>query len=353
MALDRSAFERQATWCRQLGSEFTSALLLALLETLDGSTATGRRVMDWPGAAGPMRDVVPLRLSGAFHAMVLSEQSPTLAALYPPNPMPAQRDLEQAVAETLQKCDAQILDFLNFAPQTNEVARASLLMAGLALIGQQSGRPLVLYEIGSSGGLNLNLERFSHQLGAVHLGDEHSELRLAPQWRGTAPRQMPVIAARQGCDVNPIRVEDPKQALRLLAYIWPDQPDRLSRTRAAIALAQKFPPELHAADAGVWVEQMCQPPAPRGQTRVLMHSITWQYLPETTQQKITRAMEEAGRNATAESPLAWLSFELNDQGKAQLTLRMWPDQGAFQLLADANPHVQEVCWHGLQGGAEA
>ncbi|GGA15775.1 DUF2332 domain-containing protein [Neptunicoccus cionae] len=347
MPLDRSAFERQAAWCRQLGSEFTSALLLALVDTLDNTTATGRRVIDWPGAAGPMRDVVPLRLSGACHAMVLSGQSPELAAVYPPNEMPKSHELAQAVAGTLQRCDAQILDFLEFAPQTNEVARASLLMAGLSVIGQQSGLPLVLYEIGSSGGLNLNLDRFSHQLGRVHLGDAGSEVRLAPDWEGAAPTQMPEITARQGCDVNPIRVTDPKQALRLLAYIWPDQPERLARTRAAIALARDFPPTLHAADAGDWVKQMCQSPAPRGQTRVFMHSITWQYLPEATQQKITRAMEKAGPNGTPDTPLAWLSFELSDQGKAQLTLRLWPEHAELQVLADANPHVQQVRWHGV------
>ncbi len=349
MPLDRSAFERQAAWCRQLGSKFTSELLLALLEALDTSTATGRNVINWPGQSGPLKDVVPLRLSGALHAMVLSGQSPSLAPLYPPNPEPDRAKLKDAVSETLRSCDAQILDFLQFAPQTNEVARASLLMAGLSMVGSQTGLPLSVYEIGSSGGLNLNLDRFSHQMGAAHFGDPNSELQLRPDWKGTAPKHMPEIVARRGCDLNPINVQDPDQALRLLAYIWPDQPERLARTRAAIALARQFPPQIDAADAGAWIEDMCRAPAPHGQTRVLMHSITWQYLPETTQQQITDAMETAGNKATLETPLAWLSFELNDQGKAQLSLRLWPQHAEPRVLADANPHVQQVCWHGLNG----
>nr|WP_325252273.1 DUF2332 domain-containing protein [Amylibacter sp.] len=346
MPLDRSAFEQQAAWCRQLGSDFTAAVLDALVATLDGNTATGRKVIHWPGAAGPLKDVVPLRLSGALHAMVLSGQSPQLAALYPPTPMPPREQLDAAVKATVEGCDDQICAFLQFAPQTNEVARASLLMAGLCVIAAETDLPLAVFEIGASGGLNLNLDRFSHQLGGTHLGDPASPLRLTPNWQGNAPTTPPDIIARSGCDLNPIDVCDPAQATRLLSYIWPDQPDRLTRTRAAIALAQSHPPELAAADAADWVESLCAAPPDTGQTRVLMHSIAWQYMPDTVQTRITQAMEEAGKSATQNSPLAWLAFELNAQGQAQLTLRLWPFHCAIRVLADANPHVQQVTWHG-------
>lgn len=348
MPLDRDAFEQQATWCRQLGSQFTAAVLDTLVATLDASTATGRKVIDWPGAAGPLKDVVPLRLSGALHAMVLSGQSPQLAALYPPNPMPAQAQLTEAINVTVKNCDAQICAFLQFAPQTNEVARASLLMAGLSVIAADTNLPLALYEIGASGGLNLNLDRFSHQLGSAHLGDPASALRLTPRWQGSAPTLPPTIIARSGCDLNPIDVTAPAQATRLLSYIWPDQPDRLSRTRAAIDVAQRHPPELTAADAADWVESLCAAPPDTGQTRVLMHSIAWQYMPDTVQTRITQAMKEAGKSATRNSPLAWLAFELNAKGQAQLSLRLWPFHSAIRVLADANPHVQQVTWHGVE-----
>lgn len=72
MALHKRAFEQQAEWCRALGSELTARVLDALVVCLDDSTATGRLVCDWPGKAGPMQDVVPLRLTGALHAMVAS-----------------------------------------------------------------------------------------------------------------------------------------------------------------------------------------------------------------------------------------------------------------------------------------
>ena len=115
--LDRGAFEQQAMWCRKLGSELTARVLDALVQVLDESTATGRMVCDWPGEAGPMRDVVPLRLTGALHAMVASGQANGLAAAYPPNELPALDALVPLVGDAVRDCDEQILDFLHYAPQ--------------------------------------------------------------------------------------------------------------------------------------------------------------------------------------------------------------------------------------------
>lgn len=342
MALDHTAFEQQAEWCRALGSELTARVLDALVLCLDDGTKTGQLVCDWPGEAGPMRDVVPLRLTGALHAMVASGQAAGLAAVYPPHDMVDVAEMVPLVAETLAVCDDQIMEFLQFAPQTNEVARAAVLIAGLSVVAQEVGLPLALHEIGASGGLNLNLDRFGYQLGDVRLGDGTSGVQLAPAWEGQAPDVMPVITARSGCDLNPIDVTDAAQALRLQSYVWPDQADRLARVKAAISIAQADPPRLDAMDAAAWVEALCETPVPEGVCRVLMHSIAMQYMPDTVQARITAAMEAAGARGDR---LAWVAFELNAEGQAELTLRIWPD-GRRRVLAQANPHVQWVKWVG-------
>ncbi len=254
MALDRAAFEQQAEWCRRLGSELTARVLEALMACLDDTTATGRLVCEWPGEAGPMKDVVPLRLTGALHGMVASGQAAGLAAAYPPHDLMPVADLTPLVAECMAECDEQILDFLQFAPQTNEVARAAVLIAGLSVVGSETGLDLAVYEIGASGGLNLNLDRFGYRLGDVSLGDATSGVQLAPKWEGVGPDTMPVIAARSGCDLNPIDVTDADQALRLQSYVWADQADRLVRVKAAIAIAQANPPKLDAMDGAEWVK---------------------------------------------------------------------------------------------------
>ena len=321
MGIDTQAFEQQAEWCRKLGSELTARVLDALVLVLNESTATGRLVCDWPEEAGPMKDVVPLRLTGALHAMVASGQAEGLAAVYPPNTMVSVEDMVPLVRGAVADCDAQIMDFLQFAPQTNEVARAAVLIAGLSVVAQETGSPLSVHEIGASGGLNLNLDRFGYRLGDVSLGDPASGVQLAPKWDGDAPDVMPEIVARSGCDLNPIDVTDADQALRLQSYVWPDQADRLERVKAAIAIGQAHPPQLDAMDAAAWVEALCETPVTEGQYRVLMHSIAWQYMPDAVQDRITAAMETAGARGDR---LAWVAFELNADGQADLLAHQQP-----------------------------
>ena len=71
---------------------------------------------------------------------------------------------------------------------------------------------------------------------------------------------------------------DPAQALRLKAYIWPEHGVRFERMAAAIAEAAKSPPDLVEMNAADFVEAELAKPQTEGVTRVLMHSIVWQYV---------------------------------------------------------------------------
>ncbi len=52
----RNAFRLPAENCRMAGSELTARVLDALHATLDHSTLTGARILDWPG--DPMTDAL-------------------------------------------------------------------------------------------------------------------------------------------------------------------------------------------------------------------------------------------------------------------------------------------------------
>lgn len=265
-----------------------------------------------------------------------------MAGVYPPNDLPTPDVLQAAVAEAVSTCDVQILDFLQFAPQTNEVARAAVLIAGLSVVAQETCLPLSVHEIAAFGRLNLNLDQFGYQLGDVALGDAKSAVQLAPKWTGGAPVVMPKIVARSGCDLNPIDATDADQALRLQSYVWPDQADRLTRVKAAIEIAQAHPPKVHKADAAEWVGALNRLPPPKDQYRVLMHSIAWQYMPADVQHRIYLSMAGAGARG---DQVAWVAFELNAKAQAELTVRIWPG-GEKRVVARANPHVQWVEWLG-------
>ncbi|HBR62030.1 MAG TPA: DUF2332 domain-containing protein, partial [Rhodobacteraceae bacterium] len=96
--------------------------------------------------------------------------------------------------------------------------------------------PILLSELGASAGLNLGFDRFALNVPGHRFGPDQPVLDLAPDWHGPVPTGLwPHIAERRGVDLNPLDPTKPEDATRLIAYLWPDQPERIARTRAAIA----------------------------------------------------------------------------------------------------------------------
>jgi hypothetical protein len=296
-------------------------------------------VLDWPGQGDPFADALPLRLTGGLHALVRRGDAPGLAACYPPKPTPGDEALWAALAPVLAEPD--LLPWLESAPQTNEVGRSAVLMAGLLVVAERFGQPVELLELGASAGLNLVLDRYGYDLGGVGAGDARSPLRLEPQWAGPPPPAAPVtVARRRGVDLHPLDAR--RDGDRLLAYVWPDQARRLAQLEAALAIAAADPPEVEPGDAAEWLEARLAEPREAGVTRVVLHSIAFQYFPEEAKRRIERALAEAGAAAAAEGPLAWLRYEHDGGERISLRLRTWP--GEESLLAHGHPHGSKVEW---------
>ncbi len=347
----REAFAAQAEACAERGSPFTGLLCDVLGRSLDRSTEVGRRVLDWPGRPDARGDSVPLRLAAGLHALVRRGRVPRLAAMYPPNPPPAAETLRAALAEAVADAEADLLPWLDRPPQTNEPTRAAPLMAGLLVIAAEAGGlPFALHEIGASAGLVLVLDRYEHRLGGVAAGTPGAPVRVAPAWDGgSPPAATPVqVARRRGCDLDPLDVTSPADRERLLAYVWPDQADRLARVEAAIGLAAADPPRLDRAEAAAWTEAALDPDAAEaGAARVLMHAVALQYAPEATASRIAAHAARVGAAATDRSPFAWLRFEADPAyaERASLRLTLWPG-GGERVLALGDTHGEKLHWLG-------
>ncbi|MGZ8352750.1 MAG: DUF2332 domain-containing protein [Allosphingosinicella sp.] len=337
----RAAFARQAEGATKLESPFMEKLCRLLGERLDRSTEVGRRVLDWPGRADVFSDALPLRLAGGLHALVRRGGAPGLADRYPPNPLPDEDTLWAALRPVL--AEPELLPWLDGAPQTNEVGRSAVLMSGLLVVADLFPQPVDLLELGASAGLNLVLDRYGYDLGGVRAGDPESPLQLRPEWKGGPPPDAPVeVVRRRGVDLHPLDVRS--DGGRLLAYAWPDQARRLAQLEAALAMAAEDPPIVEAGEAGDWLEARLGEPGEAGVTRVVLHSIAFQYFPPATKARIAAAMEEAGEAATFAAPLAWLRFEYDAQDdRITLRLRTWPS-GEDKLLADCHPHGSALRW---------
>jgi hypothetical protein len=337
----RAAFERQAHWAEKLESPFMARLCTLLARRLDRQTEVGRRVLDWPGTADSFADALPLRLTGGLHALVRRGDAPGLAACYPPNPLPDEERFWEALRPVL--AEPGLLPWLNGAPQTNEVGRSAVLMSGLLVVADLFPQPVELLELGASAGLNLLLDRYGYDLGGVRAGDPASPIQLRPEWKGPPPPNIQVeVARRRGVDLNPLDAR--RDGERLLAYVWPDQSQRLAQLEAALILAAEDPPQVEPGDAADWTDARLAERPEAGMTRIVLHSIAFQYFPEATKRRIAAALEKAGAAATFAAPLAWLRYE-HVEGEERITLRLraWPS-GEERLLAYCHPHGRRVKW---------
>ena len=344
----RDAFRSQQIWCDRLGSPFTARLCGVFAERLDVSTAIGRRLLSWPGPPDARHDAVPLRIAGGLHALVRRGRLPDLAALYPPHELPSADRLWVAVDAALWEAGDVLSVWLDLPPQTNEVARSAVLMAGYATIAAETGLPLSVRELGSSAGLNLLADRYRCRLGGAVFGPASSPVHLQPAWSGRDPPAVqPRMVRRCGIDLNPLDVTRERDRERLAAYVWPDQPERLARVEAAIAIAAADPPAIDRGDAAEWVERQLAADRDPGTVLVFAHSIASQYFPDETQTRIALAIERAGAGADPLAPLAWLRFEVDPafDSRPSLRLRLWPD-GSDRVLALADAHVRAVEWRG-------
>ncbi|RZK02432.1 MAG: DUF2332 domain-containing protein [Novosphingobium sp.] len=340
------AFANQVAYCRANDAPITARVVAALAAQLDDPQAGAfvRRIRDWPGA--PLADALPLRATGGIHALHQSGRAPELAAIYADEPA----DDRAVLAEVIGAHEAFLAPWLDGPPQTNEAGRSWGFVAAMLWLADK-GLPerFQCLEIGSSAGINLMLDRYGYDLGGVKVGPEQGAvMRFAPEWQGPPPPDRAIDAVSlKGCDVAPLDLTDPAQALKLKAYVWPEHAVRFERLDAAIAAARVQKPDLVRMNAADFVEQQLALPQEAGTTRMLMHSIVWQYVPADQQARITAAMEAHGAEATLERPLAWVALEA-DRTLLQhgLRVRYWPGGEEAVLLAGAHAHGARVEWRG-------
>lgn len=332
----RDVFRAQAQNCAALGSPFMGRLMKLLADRLEPGTAVTNRIFGWTGNPATNADNVPLRLGGALHALKLDGLA--LRDVYPPHDVDDDT-LWNGVADAMAAHGPRVLAWLDTPPQTNEVRRAAVILPALALLQQRFAMSVELLELGTSGGLNLRADRFRLNLPGAALGPADASVVLEPDWTGASPpEKLPHVIHRSGVDLSPIDPATPAGQLKLLAYLWADQPDRIARTKAAIAETARTPATIAAGDAGNWLEQKLKTPAP-DRLRVVFHTVAWQYFPDATRARVAAAMESAGMAG----PLAHLSMEYDGGDGAAVALTTWPG-GKSETLARADFHGRWIKW---------
>ena len=334
---NRQSFVVQAEYSGVMDAPITTRVCLSLGRVMSRASATGRAVLDWPGE--PVADAMVLRLVGGLHALHRAGVDPALSRVFR-GEVTDEAGIDAILGATLIAHDAALLPWLAGPPQTNEAGRSAGLMTGLLHLAQRFGPKFELLEIGSSAGLNLLIDRYGFDLGGVRAGPEPAELTIKPDWRGPPPPEASVeIVAVRGVDIAPVDLNDDTAAERLSAYVWVDAIERQARIDTAIAMVRRYGVVLEQGDAADWVEARLAEPQAEGTTRVLMHSVVWQYLPPEGRDRIRAAMAAAGARATADRRLGWVMMEPNrDLHRHEVRVQGWPGDTPMELVALTHAH---------------
>jgi hypothetical protein len=333
----------QADACRELGSPLYGDLL---------RHAAGDLLAGGPTAAvlrGHLEDklssVVALRLLGGAHALALCGQAPELAAWYPSaggtaDSEPGSPRAWAALRRTLADQGEDIRPWLEHPPQTNEVGRAAALLGGLRFIAAEAQLPVRLVEVGASAGLNLRADYFHVPGPAGSYGDPASPVVLAGGWQGDPPPGNRIeVIDRTGGDLAPVLLTA-QGRLRLTAYVWPDQDDRLSRLRGAFRIAGEVPADLRAESAS---DTLARTTLADGTWTVLWHSILRQYLDQAQRAELAEGAAALGAAATPSARFAYLYLDQSRTRGSPVTLTTWPG-GSKRVLGTAPPHGLPVTW---------
>jgi hypothetical protein len=337
------AFRRQGQVCRDLGYPFSAHLLEACAADLAAGGVVSRVVS--PDQQLRIGDLIPLRLLGGVHRLVLQRKAPKLALHFPSvggdaDPFAAWPAFREAVDEHRD----ELATGLSLPPQTNEPARAALLAGALIRVEHRYRLPVRLFELGASAGLNLRVDAFRFTAGAMSIGSPEAQLVMDPQWVGPgAPSgEMPLVVERAGVDLSPIDPTTTEGRLRLTSFVWPDDAGRFERLRGALATAERVPARVDQGDMLAFVEGI----EPRdGAVTVVWHSVALMYVQRAHRDRVHQAIESLGARASARGPVVCVGFEPDDPSGLQFPLRMrWWPEGIDEVVALAPPHATGSHW---------
>lgn len=336
----RKHFSDQAAACERLGSTFYGRFVAQCGARLGRETAIERLVLGWPGQ--PRTDALALRFLGLVRYLAL-EGHTGLQRLYDGDGSVSPSDW-RVIQAALVAAGERGMRFLQAPVQTNEVGRCFALQAAFRYLTAESGLPLDLYEVGASAGLNMLWDNWCYDVSGCRWGDRSAPITLHAQWSGnTLAEGRPRVVGRRASDLCPLDVTRVADQLRLLSYVWPDQSERIDRTKLALARFVDSGLIVEAGEAEGWVRANLPASRP-GVLRVVYHSIMQQYLTRAEWERFRALLWERGAAATADSPLCWVRLEPCASGAhAELSLVSWPGARA-QLLAECDFQGRWLRW---------
>ncbi len=317
----------------------------------------GHTVADSPELLALANEALPGQpppniIFGAVHALLASNLDDPLAKYYATlgGTLPATAAAGEVFRTFCMSHRDELLPVIRTRlVQTNEVRRSSLLMPAFAAVSEDAGKPLALFEIGPSAGLNLLFDRYLYRYGDYEAGDSTSPLVLECEPRGDTPAvTLPVVTSRVGIDINPLDVSNTADVAWLRALVWPEHTDRLKLLNAALEVARRSPPELLRGDVFELLPGRITETAEDSVVCVFATFVLHQFTP-AMRARLRRALEALSRSRAIY--LVQIGCPRFIEPGSQLDgdeqvwiLRIRDGVGQYRISSVANPHGRWLKW---------
>ena len=217
--------------------------------------------------------------------------------------------------------------------QTNECRRCAVL---LPVIWLTPFTRFHLLDVGSSAGLNLNLDLYHYRWGDLEWGPP-STVNLVTESRGVEPQPRSIeVASRVGLDLNRIDAADPKDRMWLEALVWPEHFERRRRLAEALELAVRNPVDVVEGDALETMEPLLEA-LPSEEPAIVMHSFALLQF----SREARSSFREILHRRRGDRPIYEISFDAlgREDGAGGLTI----DDGNGPIeVGTAHPHGEWV-----------
>jgi hypothetical protein len=330
----------------------TSPLSARVAVALSESDAALRAI-----EAVPARKRQPALILAALHDLALSGRAPALAAAYAAGDGDAAAGA--AVDTILRRTDAVVAIAVRRQFKTNETGHCAVLYPAIAEAARRAGATAVgLIDVGASAALNLTVDRVGITYdNGQRLGDPSSPVQHTSSVVGDRlipTRAIPEVVARVGIGLDPLDVTDADDARWLRACLPPDQPERVARLDAEMALAATAPPLMLRGNAvEVLPDAFARVPA----DALPVVITTWSLSSFSRERRLRflRHLEEAAAqpetgDAAAGRVVAWVSVEGVGVAPSIPTLGDRPASGhsivGLAIFSRPAPRTEAVgrCW---------
>ncbi len=244
----------------------------------------------------------------------------------------------------LQHSDALIHLMQTRLVQTNEVRRCALLLPAVAWVADITRSDIALVDVGTSSGLNLFMDQYRYQYSdGTAIGDPKAPLQISCTVKSgkLKLKQMPKIEKRLGIDLNPIDLNDQDEMLWTLSLVWPDQPERIARLKAAIQTLKRNSAEVHRGDAVQLLPAVVET-IPSRWSLCVMHSFAFNQFPAEAKLDFEKALCSISNERDVwRIGLEWIDTELPELSLSHYTSGRLAEK---KILANCHFHGEWIEW---------